>query len=299
MLIIRSILCPVDFSEPSRRALKVAGTFASRYKSRLTVLTVVDSLLAEAARLRLGLDLAKGEIQPELAEFVRATWSGRASPPETVLAVRVGDAAQSIVDTAATEAIDLIVMGTQGLGGLRKWILGSTTEQVLRQTRTPVLTVPTAESDPLRDSERPLGTGPVLAATDFSEPATFALNYAAQIAADVHVPLLLAHVVEPLTVPPRWATYVEDSNEARVRDARERIEKIARTLPDDAGVAGAIVVRGNPEEGIAQIAEERGADLIVIGLSRDETPFGRRPGSIAYSVLCSARVPVLVVPRPQ
>ena len=69
---LRGILCPVDFSEPSRHALRWAGALAARHRSRLLVLNVVDPLLADAARMRFGLDLAKAEIEPELREFVGA-----------------------------------------------------------------------------------------------------------------------------------------------------------------------------------------------------------------------------------
>ena len=77
----RSILSPVDFSEHSRHALRWAGAFAARFQSRLTVISVVDPLLAEAARIRLGLDLAKAETEPALREFVAATWSGGGTRP--------------------------------------------------------------------------------------------------------------------------------------------------------------------------------------------------------------------------
>ena len=66
----RSILYPVDFSEQSRHALRWAAAFAARFGSRLTVVSVVDPLLAEAARVRLGQDLATEETEPALREFV-------------------------------------------------------------------------------------------------------------------------------------------------------------------------------------------------------------------------------------
>ena len=57
MIALRSLLCPVDFSEQSGHALRWAKTLARRTKGRLTVLSAVDPLLAEAARLRFSLDL--------------------------------------------------------------------------------------------------------------------------------------------------------------------------------------------------------------------------------------------------
>lgn len=95
---------------------------ATRFGSRLTVVSVVDPLLAEAARVRLGQDLAKQETEPALREFAVATRAS-AIPATTQIVFRtvVGDAASSILETAEGEGADLIVMGTQGLGGFRKY----------------------------------------------------------------------------------------------------------------------------------------------------------------------------------
>ena len=56
----------------------------------------------------------------------------------------IGEPAAAIFEAATADATDLIVMGTQGLGGFRKWLLGSTTERLLRRTHLPVLAVPLA-----------------------------------------------------------------------------------------------------------------------------------------------------------
>ena len=89
-------------------------------------MSVVNPLLAEAARIRLGQDLAKAETEPALLrEFVAATWpDGMAPSLQTTFKTATGDPAAAILETATSEAADLIVMGTQGLGGLRKWLLG-------------------------------------------------------------------------------------------------------------------------------------------------------------------------------
>ena len=60
MLTLRSILCPVDFSDQSQEALRWAVALAAQHRSRLTVLTAVDPLLAQAAKARLNLDLSVG-----------------------------------------------------------------------------------------------------------------------------------------------------------------------------------------------------------------------------------------------
>lgn len=123
--VLKSIVCAVDFSDQSRHALRWAVALAVRYQARLIVFTAVDPLLAEAARVRAHLDLARTEVDPALREFVRGVLPEAASwAPQPVIDVREGNAAEAILETTTRHAADLVVMGTQGLGGFRKLILG-------------------------------------------------------------------------------------------------------------------------------------------------------------------------------
>jgi nucleotide-binding universal stress UspA family protein len=141
----RFILCPVDFSEQSRQALLWASAIAQYRGGELTVLSVVDPLLARAARIRLHIDLARADAEPALREFVEATLPEAARQASHVrMEVTVGDPSEAILQTGRRLKAELIVMGTHGLGGFQKLLLGSTTEQVLRRTEWPVLAVPAA-----------------------------------------------------------------------------------------------------------------------------------------------------------
>ena len=295
-MMLRAILSPVDFSEHSRHALRWAGALAARFEGRLTVISVVDPLLAEAARIRLGQDLAKAETEPALREFVAATWPGGAGAPvHTVVKTLIGEPATAILEAATAEAADLIVMGTQGLGGLQKWLLGSTTERLLRRTHVPVLAVPMASTSGAAPQHGGLEISQILAATDLSESSVTAAKIAANLAVQLSASLTLAHVVEPMTVPPQWEPLVQESDEMRLAAARTKLKTLAAQVCGPRG-CDEIVVLGRPADLIGSIARERGMQLIVMGLASERGVFAPRPGSIAYRVLCSTTVPVLVVP---
>lgn len=295
MVILNPILCPVDFSEHSRHALRWAGALARRHESRVIVVSAVDPLLADAARTRLGLDLATTETAPALRTFIAETWPDETSRPAHTTRTHVGDPPDVILQTAASERAGLIVMGTQGLGGVRKWLLGSTTERVLRRSQTPVLAVPGPEQEVPEVSAAALASGPILVATDFSGTAEHAVTWAADLARRVGTPLLIAHVVEPISVPPQWHAYVHDTDEARVAAARAKLEQVAAPM-SGAQACEIIATLGRPADSIAALAAQRQVSVIVMGLASDEGPFAPRPGSIAYRVLALARTPVLVVP---
>jgi nucleotide-binding universal stress UspA family protein len=289
----RSILSPIDFSEQSRLALRWAAALAARFGSRLMVVSVVDPLLAEAARVRLGQDLAKQETEPALREFVAASWTSTTPAPTQILfRTTVGDAAGSILDTAETERADLIVMGTQGLGGFQKWLLGSTTERLLRRTKVPVLAIPRADESETREAD---SVSHILTATDFSDSSIAAARIAAHWARAFSAKLTFTHIVEPVTVPPQWLPLVEDSDETRVGSARAKLHALAEQICGSQE-CDEVVALGRTADLIGSTAADHRARLIVMGLASDQGAFSPRPGSIAYRVLSSSTLPVLVVP---
>ena len=130
-------------------ALGQAGAWAKHFSARLIVVTVAEPLLVSAAATTYDMDLVRDEVLPELRDFVvkPSAWGGAEIPPPKVV-VLVGDPATEIIALARREHAQLIVVATQGLGGYRKVLLGSTTERILRQTTVPVLVAPPPEKTP-------------------------------------------------------------------------------------------------------------------------------------------------------
>jgi universal stress protein A len=296
MLTVRSILCPVDLSEHSRQALLWASAIAQYRGGELTVLSVIEPLLAQAAGIRLGVDLAREEAEPALREFVDATLpQGVRQASHVRIEVTVGDPAEAILQTGRRLKAGLIVMGTHGLGGFRKLLLGSTTEHVLRRTEWPVLAVPPGAVNAPAVEQPGVQLRKILLATDFRESAMSATQWAADLAIDVAAPLVLAHVVEPVLVSPLWEALVADFEDERVASGRRMLAKLSASLRDVQTECAVSV--GRPAEGIASLAVEHGAGLVVMGLADAGDSEPRVPGSTAYSVLRSAHVAVVVVPR--
>lgn len=296
MLTVHSILCPVDFSEQSRQALRWASTIAQYRGGELTVLSVIAPLLAQAAGIRLGVDLAREETEPALREFVEATLPERARQASRVrMEVAVGDAPQAILQTGRRLKAGLIVMGTHGLGGFRKLLLGSTTEHVLRRTEWPVLAVPPRAVDAPAVEHPGVRLNKILLATDFRDSAMSATQWAADLASDIAAPLVLAHVVEPVLVSPLWEALAADFDDERVASGRRMLARLSASFPETH--TDCVVSVGQPAHAVASLAVDHGAGLVVMGLSNGEDSEPRQPGSMAYHVLRIAHVAVVVVPR--
>ena len=138
---LQRILVPVDFSEPSRRALNYAVDFAQIFGSHLTVFHTSLSippprrLAAFARELELG---SLKQAQRDLAKLVKEVVSDCTSVNTEVVA---GIPRNEILRAAERTKADLIVMATQGRRGLERCFLGSTTEHTVRYAPCPVLVV--------------------------------------------------------------------------------------------------------------------------------------------------------------
>ena len=143
LLRIKSILVPIDFSAPSRKALSYAVSFAQQFGAKLNLLHAVEPIgrAAFVTALPLAMDkdktkiLSKGRLEHMLKE--------EAVEPQLVgkILVDYGQAFQLIVDAARLLKTDLIIMSTHGYSGLQHVLLGSTTERVVRHAPCPVLVV--------------------------------------------------------------------------------------------------------------------------------------------------------------
>jgi nucleotide-binding universal stress UspA family protein len=295
MLTVRSILCPVDLSEQSGRALTWASAIAQHRGATLTVLYVGDPMLAQAAVIRLGVDVTRTEARSALRAFVHAALSEETRKRINVRTeVSTGDPSEVILRLARRRKAGLIVMGTHGLGGFRRFLIGSTTEQVLRRTRWPVLAVPASAESAPTSGVAAIRLKQILLATDFREGATAALQWASDLAFEMSARVVLAHVVEPVVVPLRWQGLAAEFEGDRIASSQQKLARVAGRLGQTRSQC--VVSIGPPADTIAALASEHSAGLVVMGLTRPADSVLRASGAIAYRVLRKAHVPVLVVP---
>src|SRR5687768_16191602 len=107
-----TILCAIDFSEHSRRALRLSLDFARRGKSRVIALHVIDFLLAEAAASIYDERRLKEDAASELAAFIASEQPG-GQTMETEILVEIGRVDRVILSSATRHGAALIAMGTQ------------------------------------------------------------------------------------------------------------------------------------------------------------------------------------------
>ena len=139
---VKHILCPVDFSDLSAEALRYASGLAAQLGARLTVL-YAEAFSAPAYFT--GSELAQLEQQFRSsfrkAEEALRGFTGKHAGDMPDVRVIEGLPVDAIRKAVADTQADLIVMGTHGRGSLKRLMLGSVTDRVLRESEVPVLTV--------------------------------------------------------------------------------------------------------------------------------------------------------------
>ncbi|WP_246983497.1 universal stress protein [Halorientalis marina] len=278
-----SILIPTDGSERSRRAAAHGISLAATYGATVHALNVIDTGALEIGDFTNLAQVHEAlETQGEAATGAIAELAA-VHDLDTVSAVRDGTPARTILRYAEEEDVDLVSMGTHGRTGLRRTLLGSVTERVVRKAERPVLTAHPGEEEPDTDYDR------ILVATDGGPESRAAARAAIDFAARVDAEVVAFSVID--TTITRESAFV-NALEGNSHDAVRRVADEAA----ERDVAVETAVReGSPAEGIVDYAEDHRIDFVVMG-THGRTGLDRfLTSSVAERVIRHAEMPVLTV----
>jgi nucleotide-binding universal stress UspA family protein len=309
------ILLATDGSEDAALAAKAAVDLAGKTDSELHVVharlmlpwtgyspaetamtsSTVDEEEQARERVMRWLDDQVERIKAEGGNVAQA-YLRLGRPDEGVITV-----AEEIVSLAEEIGAGLMVVGSRGLGGIRRALMGSVSDSVVRHAHCPVLVVRREEKDEEVGDTLPTK---ILLATDGSEEASLAAEVAVEIAVKTGSELHVIHV-RPKIVPHYPGYYLgpevmEDpqQKEQKIRD--REAQRLLDAQVEIAEVAGISVAQthlrmGRPQVEITTLAEEIRAGLIVVG-SRGLSGMRRAlMGSVSGSVVRHAHCRVLVV----
>jgi nucleotide-binding universal stress UspA family protein len=246
-----------------------------------------------------------GDAEEKLRDVERAL-EFRAAEIEKAVGLRprtrpaVGEVAQTVLGIqTAEEKPALLSFGSKVLGGVGRVMVGEALDQILSRSRGPILITPephpASKARILERGEPEVQEGPaVLVATDGSEVSLRAGEYAAQLANGLGAKLFALYVVDKhlaFHAGIHYGELVERFSE----DGREATGKV-RALAEEAGVeCEELIVFGRPEQSILAVAEEVGADPIVLGAEGMSGLEHVLIGSVSEEVLRHANRTVLVV----
>jgi len=278
---MQTILHPTDFSPHADTALAHAIGFARAYDAELHLLNVQIPFSLPS------FPVEETAMEAEARERLEGVDAGGA---RVVREVRRGLApAPAIMEYAEEIGADLAVMGSHGRRGVQRILLGSVTEEVVREGSCPVLTV---HEDAKASPE---GYERILVPVDFSPRTAGQLERAADLARRFDSALDVVHVIDPPTMPDLYVPFerlVVDVAGTTARAITE-LEELTAPLKGELEVATEVLV-GRAATEIAKRAEA-GADLIVIPTHGHSGLDRVLLGSVAEGVLRRAECPVFVL----
>jgi len=288
---IGHVLCPVDFSAISDMALRYAAVAARQFKARLTVLHAerfeFPRYLTRDTKAQLAGEVkgAKDHAEADLRGHVEALLGAATALLEVQYAVEESEPAAAVLRRERETQVDLVVMGTHGLGGFKRVIMGSTAEAVVRQCQVPVFTVrPKAQA--FIDGQRPDADPAidVILCPLIPEPAFLgSLHYAAALAERFGAALKVLQVVE---------------DDAPLDQAGAKLRELTAAEIGRRCSWSVEVHAGRAAEQIVSLAGSQSADLLVVGARRRPFADVAILGRTTELVLRHAPVPVLAVPLP-
>jgi nucleotide-binding universal stress UspA family protein len=285
------ILAATDFSGPAQHAADRAACLAHETGAALTLMHVLPGGALHELRQWLG---AGHPMVQQLQADAQRQLGTLASELQTRrhVAARAVHASGSVLDEINREAeglnAALLVLGARGAGFLRRLVLGSTSERLLRRTTRPVLIVRQTPHEPYRK---------VLIALDFSPWSAHAIVLARRVSPHGRLLLFNAYQVpfeEKLHFAGVDAAIIDRYRRQARGHATQRVHALAAASglkPDDWEPC---IVEGDASQRIVEHEQEKDCDLVVLGKHGQSATEDLLLGSVSKHVLAEGSTDVLV-----
>lgn len=289
-LTVKNILLATDFSAASTAAFTESLNLCKHFGASLYILNVFEYTNCappESGGLLLELDGFYKDAELALYDLIE-TARQNGVPCEGIIAN--GLSHETILDTLALQACNLVVLGTRAIHGFERLVFGSTAEGVIRNSRRPVLTVgPQAARAKVGALQQ---AGIAIFATDFHVATAEAIGLAALFARTLNLSLHCLHVLPRGLGGDKPVLPV-------LQVITEALKHLAAKAGSDVEVPVCAVVYGSEvSTAVVEYARMHDARLIVLGVCRASFVASHMPAHIAYRIITEANCPVLTMAFP-
>ena len=277
---MKTIIVPTDFSECSVAAYGYAAFLAEKTGAEIYLMHILDIPASNASTFK-SMDkenLGNVPFMMQMMKLIKLRM--KKAKAEKVFKnlkikdiIEIGTIPEKTFAAVKNYKADMIVMGTHGVNGIQEKFIGSNAEKIVRNADIPVLTV--------KHALKNLRLETILFATDFSKEAELVLPEISKIAELFKARLILTKVVTLNDFEPTSAT-----NE-QITSFREKNEIYNYSTQ--------VYYAYSREEGIRQVAENIGADVIALGTHGRHGLAHFFRGSIAEDVVSHASLPVMTL----
>ena len=263
----RRILCATDLSDLSNQAVHYGISLATRFEAVLVLCHVIDLpvVSVHGAAYVYPHDYVEGLKEDSMQKLEGLLKGHKLNWQPTVT---TGPVASTLCNLAGSEKADLVIAATHGRSGLKRWILGSVTERLIRTVPCPLLSIPPVAADQEIDSMEPIRFRNILVGCDFSDNSGTALEFGLSLAQEFQARLHMVHVIEPVAYREMLLS-AGMMNDVRISLSAKLTEQMQAMVPEDAGNWCEIktsCLSGKPYEELIKYATIHAADLIVMGI---------------------------------
>jgi nucleotide-binding universal stress UspA family protein len=279
-LTLKDILFTTDFSEGSEHALPYLRVLARAFKSAVHLCHIEHAVPMASS-------IAAPEIYEATGKAMAERLTALLNAPTLKglnlnLALGSGRIKDELLKIIRDRNIDLVVAGTHGRAGFKKFLLGSVVEEIIRVATCPVLVVgPSALSRP----EAPFKK--ILFPSDLSDGGDKILPYVILLAREFGAQVTVLHVTEKNEISASGNGAQRKSIQHNMAEALE--PALAFFKPEF------LVETGDPAETILSVEHERKVDLIAMGIKNRFAPGVQLRSSTAYRIMAGAECPVLTL----
>ena len=264
----KNILCATDFSDFSNHTISYGVALAKEFEAKLFVSHVIDlSSVAIYGEFQLDPVGQQNRIMEDADAQLKELTGDQPISWEPL--ITVGKPADEISRAVEEKDIDLVITATRGRSGLKRIILGSVTERLMRTLTCPLLVVNSPEHKFVSTADREVKIEKILVGCDFSPDSGQALNHALSLAQEFEAELHLAHVIETPTQPGLVSESSTVSQEIQ-QEYRDLLnQKLREMVPAEARhwcTPQTSLLEGQPYDQIVMYAESKNMDMIVLGV---------------------------------
>ncbi len=294
---MKNILCATDFSDFSNQTIPYGVALAKEFDAKLYICHVIDlSAIAIYGEFQLNPVDQQNRIKKKAGEQLEQLIGEQ--PVKWEPLITVGHIADEVSRLVKEKEMDLVIAATRGRSGLKRLILGSVTERLMRVLSCPLLIIHSPKHEFIDPINQEIRLKRILVGCDFSPDSDLAFQHALSLAQEFEADLHLAHVIEPSV-----SNELLKPDKALIAKIQQGLhhhltEKLMAMVPEDARNwcrPQIRILEGHPYQELGGYAKTEDIDMIVLGVRGHGLVKTLFLGSTTDRVVREAPCPVLSV----
>ncbi|SDU15852.1 universal stress protein [Desulfobacula phenolica] len=307
----KKILCAIDFSDFTNLIVSYGKSLAVEFNSKLCLCHIVPGTLMVSSHMPPYLDYAGIESERIRNAEERLEKLAEEIGTECEIIVAAGHPPDEIEQISREKNMDMVIAATHGGSGVKRFLIGSVTNRLVKILECPFLVLHTPEDHVVSPVEDGIKLKRILVGCDFSPDSKLAFDYALSLAQEFQTQLYLAHIIRPMEHQVgediSWirAEHLNLSQKT-IEEEKEkkqimfnRLEKqLINMVPEDSRnwcTPVTVILEGEPYKELIDYAEKKEMDMIILGVRGHSLLERFLVGSTTDRVISRSQCPVMAV----